>query len=161
MIGSRFFKIIIGLIIFLVAMVYQNGKLKRIAPSLDDFSHPIEISGIYSYEAQGRGSWTRVGDKGIYCGVNYSGAGASCMVPLANVPENSRISVSASPIKTSDGVILYANSVRFNGKEIYAEPPEESLNNWWFGSRLQSLMLPFVIVVLYVLIICAFFTNRE
>lgn len=160
--GSLILKIAIGFGIFIVAAAYQNGKLKRIAPSLEDFSHPVEIAGIYSYEAHGRGSITKVGDKVIFCTVNYSGGNASCIVPLMTVPKNSQISVSASSIKTENGGhVLYANSITFDGKEIYAILPEKSLSNWWFASRLQSLMVPFVIVGFYALIIFVFFTDRE
>ncbi|MFK2898721.1 hypothetical protein ISP15_00020 [Dyella jejuensis] len=37
MTGSLFFKIVIGLFIFLAAITYQFGKLKKLAPSLDEF----------------------------------------------------------------------------------------------------------------------------
>jgi hypothetical protein len=161
MTGSSFFKIAIGLIIFLAATAYQFGKLKNLAPSLDDFRKTTDISGIYSYEKFGKNYETKVDGKDIYCGVNYNGGVGSCIVHLKGVPPKSQITVSVASIKTNSGNVLCASSITFDGREIYRKPPEKIYRNWWFASRLNVTIIPMLLVAIYMFIIFVFFTDRR
>lgn len=160
MTSHLFMKISIGIAILLVTLAHQNATLKRMAPSLEDFTQETIISGVYSYEQYGRNIITRIDGKVMYCSVNYNGGTGSCFVPLKNVPSNSRITIAAALIKTNSGTVIYPNSVKVNDREIYKIFPEKSLKEWWFGSRLGLTTFPLILVALYLCIVFVFFTNR-
>ncbi|GAB2579893.1 hypothetical protein ISP15_00015 [Dyella jejuensis] len=153
MIGSLPVKIIIGVVIFLTAMAYQNEKLKKLVPDLDQFSQKINISGIYSYEQFGRNIITRVGDTLFYCGVDYNGGNASCFSPLKGLPKNSQITVAAASIGTTSGKVLCATSIKFNSQELYIKSPENYLHNWWISSYLEASRIPLILMAIYALIL--------
>ncbi|GAB2581940.1 hypothetical protein ISP15_16605 [Dyella jejuensis] len=160
MTGSLFFKIAIGLFIFLAAITYQFGKLKKLAPSLDDFKKTTDISGAYSYQKFGKNYETQVDGKYIYCGVNYSGGVGSCIAHLKEVPPNSQVTVTVASIKTNGGDVLCASSIKFEGREIYRKSPEKIFSDWWFTSRLHVTIIPMLLVAIYLVIIFVFFTQR-
>lgn len=160
MTGSLFFKIVIGLFIFLAAITYQFGKLKKLAPSLDDFKKTTEISGIYTYQKFGRNYETQVAGKPIYCGVNYSGGVGSCVAHLRGVPPNSQVTVTAASIKANGGDVLCVSSITFDGREIYRKSPEEIFSDWWVTSRLHVTIIPMLLVAIYLVIVFVFFTER-
>lgn len=158
--GTLLVKIFIGMAIFLIAFVHQNEKLRKLAPTLEDFGRTTVISGIYSYKQYGRNVVTRIDDKVIYCSLNYNGGSGSCFVPLRNVPANSRITIAAASIVTNSGPVLFPSRIEVDGHEIYRISAEKSLSDWWFGSRLKLLTLPLLLLAIYLFIIFVFFTDR-
>ena len=160
MTGSLLIKIAIGMAILLVAFAYQNAKLRKMAPSLEDFTRTTVVSGIYSYQQYGRNIVTRIDGKPMYCSLNYNGGTGSCFVPLKHVAPNTRITITAASIKTASGPMLYPNSIEVGGQEVYRVLPEKSLNDWWFGSRLGLATLPLLLTSLYLFVVFVFFTNR-
>lgn len=160
MTGSLLVKTVIALVIFLAAMAYQDGKLKQMAPSLEDFGRTTDITGLYSPDRFGKNYVTRVDGHIIYCGLDYNGGVGSCITRLKNVPLNSRVTVSVASIKTNSGSLLCASSIKLGGQEIYRKSPEKLLSDWWFSSRLQVMNIPLLLVAIYLFIIFVFFTKR-
>jgi hypothetical protein len=158
---SVFFKIAIGLVIFLVASAYQIEELRKLAPSLEDFSQTTNISGAYSYEWYGRNVETQVDGKSLHCGVNYGGSHGSCFSPLKNIPKNSRITVDAANIRTSYGDVLYATSITVDGLEIYRKSPKQSLHDWWLDSCFEVIAFPLLLLAVYISVLVVFHKIRR
>ena len=160
MTSPSFFKIAIGLVIFLAAAAYQVRQLERLAPSLEDFSQTTNISGIYSYEWYGRSAVTKVDEKLLHCGVNYEGSHGSCSLPLKEVPKNSYITAAAASIKTDSGSVLYAMSIMVDGQEVYRKSPRQALHDWWFDSCLAVTTLPLLLIAIYIFLLIIFIKVR-
>lgn len=160
MTGSTFVKIALGAAIFLGAWAHQCAKLEKFAPSLEDFSQTTELSGIYSYEWIGKNVLTRINGRLIYCSVDYGGGTGSCFVPMKHVPSNSHVTLDAAMIKTDSGTALYAEKIDVGGNVLWSKSPEESLKEWWFGSRLGVIDIPLIILALYLAVV-AFIAKRS
>jgi hypothetical protein len=150
-----------GLAIFAAAFAHQYEKLKKMVPSLDDFSRTTSISGTYSYEQYGRNIVTRIDGKIIHCSVDYGGGKGSCFVPLKHVTPNSRIAADVASVKTTSGITLYPIRIRVGDQVIYAVTPEKSLREWWFGSRLGLLSLPMIFLAMYLYVVFVFFRKND
>ena len=147
------FIIIIGLIIYLSALAYQIGVLRRFVPSEADFIRTTSVTGIYSYEKLGRSTLTRIDNKLLYCRVDYHGEDGSCYADLKGLPNNSKITASLASINTTDGHVSWTMSISSDGQEIYGESPEQALHDWWFASRFEALGFPLNFLEAYCLIL--------
>jgi hypothetical protein len=143
----------VGLIIFLPALAYQIGVLRRFVPTLEDFSKTSSVTGIYSYEKLGRSSLTRIDGKLFYCRASYHGEDGSCYAPLEGLPSNIKITAELASINTTDGHVLWAMSVSSGGQEIYRTSPEQALHDWWYASRFEVLGAPLNFLEAYCLIL--------
>lgn len=161
MTGSLFFKIAIGLLIFLSGIAHQLDELRQFAPSLDDFRQTTNVSGIYSYEHFARNNLTRIDDKLFFCALNYNGGIGSCYVFLKNLPENSKITIAAASPRTKSGNVLYATRIIFNGYEVYRKTPKQSLHDWWFASCLEVSEFPLLLMAIYLSIIFALTKRKQ
>lgn len=135
--NSLLLKIIIGVAILVLNGIYQFHNLSRRAPSLSEFSQTNAISGAYSLKYGGKTTWTFIGGKEFYCGVGADGPHGSCSGEVS-MPNGSVITVEAATINTDEGSVLYASKIKSGSNEIYSQPPEKSLHNWWLSSLING-----------------------
>lgn len=119
-------------------------------PTIENFSHPLEVTGAYKYYKASRGASTVwVNNTPFYCG-----AGAisfyTCLRYTERLPQRAVITVKIVNVKMIYGDIAMAMNIKSSGAELFIQTPAQCITAWrneniyWFSSL--SLIIAIFVV---------------
>jgi hypothetical protein len=116
--------------VFGISYAYQVHSTEP-TPTLSDFTHSVEMAGVFKYHPSGKGSGgTTIGRENFWCH-EYSGDVNSCE-SMSSVPSGTFVTGQFYKFsRRHDGrYVLLATSIVANSREIFHKTPEEYMTEW-------------------------------
>jgi len=147
-------KVVYLLAVAVIAEFVVRWELRQVEvfrPTVADFAHPIEFSGILQGDHVHRGGVTpTIGGYNLACGVYFLGIATKCRAVFPAIAVGKPLDAKVAMIPTCTGMVAVALSLRLQDGATYSTTPEKLAAEWADKSSAAIRWTPAVVVLLLI-----------